>query len=151
MIVLEDLHWVDPSTMELTQILVEQGATAPLLLLYTARPEFRAPWPMRAYHAQVTLNRVQVRPVGRHQIHKEVALDLETLGQRRLRRRSRKALEVGHSARRLARELTRHFHRPFQGLALRQLIHETEGGRFAWGAPRIHGEFLKRDIEISAR
>jgi len=36
----EDLHWVDPSTLELIQLLVEQGATARLLLLYTARPEF---------------------------------------------------------------------------------------------------------------
>ena len=41
----EDLHWVDPSTLELIQLLVEQGATARLLLLYTARPEFRPPWP----------------------------------------------------------------------------------------------------------
>ncbi len=38
----EDLHWADPSTLELIQLLVEQGATARLLLLYTARPEFRA-------------------------------------------------------------------------------------------------------------
>jgi len=60
-IVLEDLQWVDPSTMELIQILVDQGATAPLLLLYTTRPEFRAPWPMRAHHAQVTLNRLTER------------------------------------------------------------------------------------------
>ncbi|MGA9725292.1 MAG: adenylate/guanylate cyclase domain-containing protein, partial [Candidatus Binatus sp.] len=62
-IVLEDLHWVDPSTMELLQILVDQGATAALLLLYTARPEFRAPWPMRAHHAQVTLSRLHSRQV----------------------------------------------------------------------------------------
>ena len=40
---------------------VEQGATAPLLLLATARPEFRAPWPMRAHHAQITLNRLNDR------------------------------------------------------------------------------------------
>ena len=32
---LEDLHWVDPSTLEFLQSLVEQGATA--------RPEFRPP------------------------------------------------------------------------------------------------------------
>ena len=44
----EDLHWVDPSTLELIQLLVEQGATAQLLLLYTARPEFRGQWPQRA-------------------------------------------------------------------------------------------------------
>ena len=50
--VVEDLHWLDPSTLELQQLLAEQGATVPLMLLYTARPEFRAPWPMRAHHAQ---------------------------------------------------------------------------------------------------
>ncbi len=54
----EDLHWADPSTLELIELLVEQGATARLLLLYTARPEFRSPWPMRAHHSQITLNRL---------------------------------------------------------------------------------------------
>src|SRR6202011_3346543 len=32
---IEDLHWADPSTLELLQLLVEQGARARLLLLYT--------------------------------------------------------------------------------------------------------------------
>jgi class 3 adenylate cyclase len=41
--VIEDLHWIDPSTLELIQLLVEQGATAPMFLLYTSRPEFHAP------------------------------------------------------------------------------------------------------------
>src|SRR5258705_2129258 len=59
----EDLHWADPSTLELIQLLVEQGATARLLLLYTARPEFRAQWPLRAHHTQVTLNRLSARNV----------------------------------------------------------------------------------------
>ena len=59
----EDLHWADPSTLELIQLLVEQGATARLLLLYTARPEFRAPWPLRAHHTQITLNRLSARNV----------------------------------------------------------------------------------------
>jgi class 3 adenylate cyclase/tetratricopeptide (TPR) repeat protein/ribosomal protein L40E len=59
----EDLHWVDPSTLELIQLLVEQGATARLLLLYTTRPEFHAPWPMRAHHTQLTLNRLSARNV----------------------------------------------------------------------------------------
>ena len=43
--VIEDLHWADPSTLELIQLLVEQSATASLLLLYTGRPEFHPPWP----------------------------------------------------------------------------------------------------------
>lgn len=59
--VIEDLHWVDPSTLELTQMLVAQSATTPLLLLCTARPEFRVPWPMRAHHAQITLSRLNDR------------------------------------------------------------------------------------------
>jgi class 3 adenylate cyclase/tetratricopeptide (TPR) repeat protein len=61
--VIEDLHWADPSTLELIQLLAEQGSTAPLMLLYTARPEFRAPWAMRAHHTQVTLNRLATREV----------------------------------------------------------------------------------------
>ncbi|MGO9268152.1 MAG: AAA family ATPase [Candidatus Binataceae bacterium] len=62
-IAIEDLHWVDPSTLELIQLMVEQGATTRLLLLYTARPEFRAPWLLRAHHTQITLNRLNVRDV----------------------------------------------------------------------------------------
>ena len=62
-IAIEDLHWADPSTLELLQLLVEQGATARLLLLYTARPEFRAPWPQRVHHTQITLNRLSSRNV----------------------------------------------------------------------------------------
>ena len=60
-IAIEDMHWVDPSTMELLQMLAEQGATMPLMLIVTGRPEFRAPWPLRAHHAQITLNRLNDR------------------------------------------------------------------------------------------
>jgi predicted ATPase/class 3 adenylate cyclase len=61
--VVEDLHWLDPSTLELLELVAEQGATVPLMLLYTARPEFRATWPMRAHHTQITLNRLNPRNV----------------------------------------------------------------------------------------
>lgn len=57
-IVIEDLHWLDPSSMELLTMLVEQGATSPLLLLCTARPEFRAPWPTQSHHTQIMLDRL---------------------------------------------------------------------------------------------
>ncbi|HKV54960.1 MAG TPA: AAA family ATPase [Candidatus Binataceae bacterium] len=59
--VVEDLHWLDPSSLELQQLLAEQGAIAPLMLLYTARPEFRQPWPLRSHHTQITLNRLYTR------------------------------------------------------------------------------------------
>src|SRR5207247_6903153 len=62
-ILLEDLQWVDPSTLELQRLLVEQATTAPLLLLYTARLEFKAPWALRVHHTQLTLNRLPRRHV----------------------------------------------------------------------------------------
>ena len=61
--VVEDLHWLDPSTLDLQQLLAEQGATVPLMLLHTARPEFYAPWPLRGHHSQITLNRLSARRV----------------------------------------------------------------------------------------
>jgi predicted ATPase len=77
----EDLHWAEPSTLELTQLLVEQGAHARLLLLYTARPEFRTPWPMRAHHTQINLNRLTARNVRTMvaQVAARIALSDETV------------------------------------------------------------------------
>ena len=77
----EDLHWVDPSTLELIQLLVEQGASARLLLLYTARPEFHAPWPMRAHHTQINLNRLSAGNVRTMvaQVAAKIALSDETV------------------------------------------------------------------------
>ncbi len=57
-ILMEDLHWVDPSTLELMQGLVDQARAAPLLLIGTSRPEFRAPWPMRTHHSHIMLSRL---------------------------------------------------------------------------------------------
>src|SRR6266849_6137609 len=77
----EDLHWADPSTLELIELLVEQGAPARLLLLYTARPEFHAPWPMRAHHTQINLNRLTTRNVRTMvaQVAAKIALSDETV------------------------------------------------------------------------
>ena len=77
----EDLHWADPSTLELTQLLVEQGTPARLLLLYTARPEFHAPWPMRAHHTQINLNRLTAGNVRTMvaQVAAKIALSDETV------------------------------------------------------------------------
>jgi class 3 adenylate cyclase len=61
--VMEDLHWLDPSILELLQLLAEQGPTVPLMLLYTARPEFRVQWPLRAHHTRLTLSRLSARDV----------------------------------------------------------------------------------------
>lgn len=61
LVVVEDLHWVDPSSLELLRTLVEQGATAPLMLLCTARPEQASPWPPRGHQAQIALTGLHPR------------------------------------------------------------------------------------------
>jgi predicted ATPase len=60
----EDLHWADPTSLDLMRSLAERGAQAPLLIVATTRPEFRPPWAMRSHHAVVALaplDRAQVR------------------------------------------------------------------------------------------
>jgi class 3 adenylate cyclase/predicted ATPase len=79
-LVFEDLQWADPTSIDLFRALTERGHQAPLLLVATARPEFRAPWGMRSHHsvmALAPLNRAQVaRMVGeiaaRHALSQEV-------------------------------------------------------------------------------
>jgi class 3 adenylate cyclase/predicted ATPase len=58
LLVLEDLHWVDPSTLEWLSLLVDQGPTARILALCTCRPEFTPPWTGRSHCTQVTLTRL---------------------------------------------------------------------------------------------
>jgi class 3 adenylate cyclase/tetratricopeptide (TPR) repeat protein len=54
----EDLHWADPSTLELLGRLLEQIPAARVLLVVTHRPEFTPPWSNRAHFATITLNRL---------------------------------------------------------------------------------------------
>ena len=52
----EDLHWADPTSLDLLRALAERGAQAPLLLLATTRPEFPAPWSLRSDHSLISLS-----------------------------------------------------------------------------------------------
>jgi predicted ATPase len=56
--VMEDLHWVDPTTLELLSLLVDQGPTARILALLTFRPDFSPPWTGRSHLTQVTVHRL---------------------------------------------------------------------------------------------
>jgi class 3 adenylate cyclase len=51
----EDLHWADPTSIDLMRTLAERGGQAPLLIVTTARPEFRPPWGMRSHHTVISL------------------------------------------------------------------------------------------------
>ena len=61
---MEDAQWADPSTLDVLRGIAERGALAPLFVLITARPEFRAPWSARSHHGTISLvplDRDQVR------------------------------------------------------------------------------------------
>jgi class 3 adenylate cyclase/predicted ATPase len=60
-VVVEDLHWCDASTLELLGHVIAQSATARVLLLGTARPEFSPPWPARSNVTTVQLARLTRR------------------------------------------------------------------------------------------
>ena len=69
LLVVEDLHWVDPSTLELLSLLIEQGAQARLCLVLTYRPEFHPPWAMAAHLTALTLQRFAPAQVERLATH----------------------------------------------------------------------------------
>ena len=64
---LEDLHWADPTTLELLRSIAEHGALVPLFVLITARPEFRPPWGMRSHHSTISLAPLD-RSQARHMV-----------------------------------------------------------------------------------
>jgi predicted ATPase len=59
----EDLHWADPSTLELLCLFLDRAQTSRILTLLTFRPEFSPPWEMRSHCTQLTLNRLRRRQV----------------------------------------------------------------------------------------
>src|SRR5215471_7586105 len=76
----EDVHWADPTTVDLLRGIAECGALAPLFVLLTARPEFQPSWGSRSHHGAISLvplDRHQVRHMvkelaARHALAKEV-------------------------------------------------------------------------------
>jgi class 3 adenylate cyclase/tetratricopeptide (TPR) repeat protein len=62
LVVLEDAHWIDPTTRELFDLVVERIRRLPVLLLVTFRPEFGVPWAGRGHVTQLLLDRL-----GRHE------------------------------------------------------------------------------------
>ena len=59
--VMEDLHWVDPTTLEFLNLLHTQLPTARVLLLLLFRPEFRPPWAVHSHGTHLALGRLSTR------------------------------------------------------------------------------------------
>src|SRR3984885_6491227 len=76
----EDLHWADPTSLDLMRALAERGAQASLLIIATTRPEFRPPWSLRSHHSVISLSpldHVQVAKMvselsARHALSREI-------------------------------------------------------------------------------
>src|SRR5919198_1600110 len=63
LLLVEDAQWIDPSTLELLSLLIDQGPTTRILTCVTCRPEFRSPWGVRSHVTPMVLNRLP-----RHQV-----------------------------------------------------------------------------------
>jgi class 3 adenylate cyclase/tetratricopeptide (TPR) repeat protein len=61
LLVVEDAHWADPSTLELFELIVERASSLPLLAIVTFRPEFVPPWVGRSQVTLVSLSRLSRR------------------------------------------------------------------------------------------
>lgn len=60
----EDAHWSDPTSIELLDLIVDRAASIRLLLIVNFRPEFAAPWNGRSHVSLLTLSRLPPRERG---------------------------------------------------------------------------------------
>jgi class 3 adenylate cyclase/tetratricopeptide (TPR) repeat protein len=58
LVVFEDAHWIDPSSLDLLGMLLDKTQSASILFLVTFRPEFDPPWHGMGHVAQLNLNRI---------------------------------------------------------------------------------------------
>lgn len=58
LVVFEDVHWIDPTSLELLDLIVDRVSTMRVLLIITCRPEFAPPWIGRPQVTLLTLNRL---------------------------------------------------------------------------------------------
>src|SRR5262245_59304321 len=64
LMIFEDAHWADPTSLESFGRVVDRMRTLRVLLLVTLRPEFDAPWVGRPYVAALTINRLTEHEAG---------------------------------------------------------------------------------------
>jgi predicted ATPase len=64
LMIFEDVHWVDPTSLEVLGRTVDRLKTLGVLLIITYRPEFDPPWMGRSYVTTLNLNRLGEREVA---------------------------------------------------------------------------------------
>jgi predicted ATPase len=60
----EDVHWIDPTSREIIDLLIDRVRRLRVLLIVTFRPEFQAPWGGRPHVTSLALNRLGGREVA---------------------------------------------------------------------------------------
>jgi class 3 adenylate cyclase/predicted ATPase len=63
LMIFEDAHWTDPTSLELFARAVDLAVSRRLLILVTFRPEFSPPWIGRPHVTSLTLNRLTRRDI----------------------------------------------------------------------------------------
>ena len=63
LMIFEDVHWTDPTSLEVFGRIVERIRTLRVLLIVTFRPEFEPPWIGRPYVTALTINRLGERDI----------------------------------------------------------------------------------------
>jgi predicted ATPase len=61
LMIFEDVHWIDPTSLEALNRTVDRVKTLPALLVVTFRPEFNAPWAGQSHVTSSALNRLGER------------------------------------------------------------------------------------------
>lgn len=61
LLLIEDAHWIDPTTEELIGLLANHIESTRVLMLITARPEYRPGWSMPAHLSRLTMSRLSQR------------------------------------------------------------------------------------------
>ena len=67
--IVEDAHWIDPTSLEVFGRTVDRIKALPALLIVTFRPEFNAPWVGRSYVTSLALNRLGERETAAIIVH----------------------------------------------------------------------------------
>ena len=63
LIIVEDIHWLDPTSLEFLELLIKQIIHSPVLIIATARPEFNQNWGELAHVSKLTINRLSTDQV----------------------------------------------------------------------------------------
>ena len=63
LMIFEDAHWIDPTSLELFDRIVDRIPSLRVLLIVTFRPEFEPPWIGRPYVTALTINRLAQRDI----------------------------------------------------------------------------------------